>query len=433
MRLSYFAWFCLVAIGAGGCGAEAEPGTATVFGSIDDDALDKQPACLKGTHEPPAFNAAYVELQRENFQSVIDGKNTDLYTIRNHRGMFVKITNLGAKVEQIVVPDRNGVFGDVVLGYDSIDGVRNGQGSMGAFIGRYANRIGGGTFSLDGVTYTIAINEAAPKNNVLHGGAKGGRFRVYDARQISDSRVEMSLTYLDAEDADATNGITGFPGTLEVRVQYSVTESNELRVSYSAKALDKKTVANFTSHSFFNLGNDPTATVLNHVIQLNADRVLESNDRLLPTGALRDVTGTPMDFRTPKPFAHDYQADYDLLNLVGGGGAGIAGGYDNHYALNEDEPGELTFAASAYEPLAGRVMQVWSTEPGTQLFTGQNLTGQAPRDVGKGGVLYQKYYGFCIEPSHFPDSPNQPDFPSTVISPGETYRGKIVYKFGVRQ
>jgi aldose 1-epimerase len=377
------------------------------------------------------FNAAYVALKRENFQSVIDGKNTDLYSIKNSKGMFVKITNLGAKIEQLVVPDKNGVLGDVVLGYETVDTVKNGQGSMGAFIGRYANRIGGGTFALDGNTYTIAINEDATKN-LLHGGAKGGRFRVYDATQLSDSAVQMSLTYLDAEDADPAKNMTGFPGTLEVKVVYSVTETNELRVEYSAKALDKKTVINFTSHSFFNLSNTPTATILDHVITVNADKVLEINDRLLPTGVLRDVTSTPMDFRTAKTFKQDYQTPYDLLNLVGGGGAGVAGGYDNHYALNKSAPGEFSFAASAYEPISGRLMEVWSTEPGMQLFTGTNLIGQVPRDVGKGNVTYQKYYGFCMEPSHFPDSPNQPSFPSTTLGPNETYEGKIVYKFSVK-
>lgn len=376
-------------------------------------------------------NGALVELRRENFQAVIDGKNTDLYTIKNSKGMFAKITNLGAKFEQIVVPDRDGVFGDVVLGYETIDTVKNGQGSMGAFISRYANRIGDGTFALDGNTYTVAINEAAPKNNVLHGGAKGSRFRVFDATQLSDSQVQMSLTHLDAEDADAANGISGFPGTLEVKVTYSVTETNEIEVAYTAKTLDKKTVINFTGHSFFNLGNSPTTPILDHIVKVDADKVLDSNDRLLPTGLLRDVTGTPMDFRVAKTFRKDYQVDYDLLNMVGGGGVGVAGGYDNHYALNKTTPSALAFAASAYEPVSGRMMEVWSTEPGVQLFTGTNLVGQAPRDVGKGGVLYQKYYGFCIEPSHFPDSPNQPTFPSTTLSPGETYQGKIVYKFSV--
>jgi len=381
--------------------------------------------------QTPSFNDAYVELKRESFQSVIDGKNTDLFTIKNSKGAFAKVTNLGAKFEQIVVPDKSGKFGDVILGYETIDTVKGGQPSMGAFIGRYANRIGGGTFALDGTPYTITINEAAPRNNVLHGGAKGGRFRVYDAQQLSDSAVQMNLTYLDAEDADAANEITGFPGTLEVQVVYSMTETNEIHVKYSAKALDKKTVFNFTSHSFFNLGNSPTSPILDHVIRVEADQVLEIDDRLLPTGVLRDVSGTPMDFRTAKTFRQDYQAPYDLLNLVGGGGAGIAGGYDNHYAITKPSEGALSFAASAQEPSSGRKMEVWSTEPGLQVFTGQNLTGQVPRDVGKGNVTYQPYYAFCLEPSHFPDSPNQPSFPSTTLDVGETYEGEIVYKFSV--
>lgn len=375
------------------------------------------------------LNTNYVELNRLSFQTTIDGKKTDLYTIRNSKGMFAKITNLGAKLEQIVVPDRDGVLGDVILGYDSIDKVKNGQGSMGAFIGRYANRIGDGKFTLDGTTYSVAINEAAT-SSVLHGGAKGGRFRVYDATQISDSQVQMSLTYLDAEDADAAKGITGFPGNLEVKVLYSITEQNEIKLEYSAKT-DKKTVINFTGHSFWNLGNSPNVTILDHIVKVNADKVLAISSRLLPTGELRDVTGTPMDFRTAKAFGKDYKADYDLLNAVGGTSAGVAGGYDNHYALNKTTPGALEFAASAYEPVSGRKLEVWSTEPGMQLFTGTNLIGQVPRDVGKGGTVYQKYYGFCMEPSHFPDSPNQPTFPTTTLNAGETYEGKIVYKFSV--
>lgn len=435
MNSSYFAVFYLASVGLVACGTNSNEGELAEGSQAlrnGDRGTAQHCGKARGHNQTQQFNDAYVELKREDFQSVIDGKNTDLYTIKNHRGMFVKITNLGAKIEQIVVPDRDCVLGDVVLGYETIDTVRNGQPSMGAFIGRYANRIGGGTFVLDGATYSVAINEAAPKNNVLHAGAKGGRFRVYDATQHSDSHVEMSLTYLDAEDADPANGISGFPGTLEVKVNYSVTDDNELRVTYRAEALDKKTVVNLTSHSFFNLGNVPTTPILDHVITVNAGKVLEINDRLLPTGVLRDVAQTPMDFRKPKTFGQDYQANYDLLNLVGGGGAGIAGGYDNHYALNKSSKAKLTHAATAYEPTSGRVMEVWSTEPGMQLFTGQNLTGQTPRDVGKGGTTYQKYYGFCMEPSHYPDSPNQASFPSTTLDVGEEYEGKIIYKFGVR-
>jgi aldose 1-epimerase len=378
------------------------------------------------------FSPAYVELKPDSFQSSVHGKQTGLFTIKNGKGMFAKITNLGAKFEQIVVPDKDGTFGDVVLGYETVDTVKGGQPSMGAFMGRYANRIGGGTFTLDGTTYSVAVNEAAPKNNVLHGGAKGGRFRVYDATQLSDSSVQMSLTYQDAEDADPANGLTGFPGTLKVTVIYSVTDTNELHVEYNAKALDKATVVNLTSHSFFNLSNTPgSSTVLDHVVRVAADQVLEIDDRLLPTGVLRDVEGTPMDFRSEKTFRQGYQTSYDLLNRVGGGGAGIAGGYDNHYVIPHATAGALSFAASAYDPTSGRKMEVWSTEPGLQLFTGQNLTGQMPRDVGKGGLTYQPYFAFCMEPSHFPDSPNHPSFPSTKLAPGETYEGKIVYKFSV--
>lgn len=381
--------------------------------------------------EEPRFNEAYVELDRKNFQATIDGKETDLFTIRNSKGLFAKITNLGAKFQQIVIPDRDGTFGDIILGYEDIQGVQGGQPSMGAFISRYANRIGNGSFELDGETYTVAINEAAPKSNVLHGGAKGSRFRVFDATQLSDASVRMTLTHADGEDADPTNGITGFPGTLELTVTYTITDDAEIHIEYSARAADKKTVLNLTSHSFFHLGNDPATTVLDHVVEVNADHVLEIDDRLLPTGVLRDVSDSPMDFREPKTFGRDYQAPYDLLETVGGGGPGIPRGYDNHYALNQAAPGELSFAASAYDPLSGRKLEVWSTEPGMQLFTGQNLTGQEPRDVGKGGRTFQPYTGFCLEPSHFPDAPNRPEFPSTVLDIDDSYEGTIVYKLGV--
>ena len=383
------------------------------------------------TEQIPKFNDSYVELKAENFRTMIDGKNTDLFTIRNRRGMFAKITNLGAKFEQIVVPDRNGTFGDVILGYETIDAVVTGQPSMGAFIGRYANRIDGGVFTLDGTRYSVKVNEAAPRNNTLHGGARGGRYRVYDAKQLSDSVLQLDLTYRDAEDADPANGITGFPGTLAVQVVYSLNDTNELHIKYSARAVDRKTIVNLTGHSFFNLSNNPASTVLDHVIQVDADQVLESDNRLLPTGRLRDVSGTPMDFRVAKAFRQDYRTSYDLLNAVGGGGPGIAGGYDNHYALNKPTPGALSFAASAYEPTSGRKMEIWSTEPGIQVFTGQTLTGQRPRDVGKHTVIYKPYYGLVLEPSHFPDSANHPEFPSTILEANQTYEGEIIYKFSV--
>jgi aldose 1-epimerase len=384
----------------------------------------------------------YAELKRENFQKVVDGKNVDLYTIANSKGMFAKITNYGAKIEQIVVPDKDGVFGDVVLGYDTIDGVLGGQASMGAFVGRYANRIGGGTFTLDGVTYLVPINEStpAPRNNTLHGGPMSSRVRVFDAVQLSSSSLQMSLVFQDAEDASlvtaTTPGTKGFPGTLSIKVVYTVTDGNELNVDYSGTT-DKKTVINFTSHPFFNLSNTPGSSILDHQFTVNASKVLDFNASLLPTGTLLDLTlaeNAPMDFRVGKTFRQDYQTNYPLLNLVAGGGtAGVAGGYDNHYVLDKSaDGGSLTFAARAYEPVSGRTLEVWSTEPGIQLFSGNNLAGQSPRDLGKGGVLYQRYTGFAMEPSHFPDSPNQPSFPSTVLDAGKTYTGHTVFKFGTK-
>ncbi len=428
MRISILATMAVAAfaaVGSGACQERRLPASGSAVSKLGQSAQT-----LVGDAAPPSPHS-YIELQREDFRSVIDGKSTDLYTIRSPRGMFAKITNLGAKIEQIVVPDRNGRFGDVVLGYQNITSVKDGQASMGAFLGRYANRIGGGAFSLDGVEYRLALNEAAPKNNTVHGGAKGGRFRVYDATQLSEASVKMTLTYLDAEDADPAQGITGFPGTLAVTVVYTVTEGNELVIEYNAQALDKKTIVNLTTHPFFNLSNSPASTTLDHIMRIHADKVIELNDRSLPTGAMRDVAGTPMDFRSPKRLGRDYQAPYDLLQRVGGGGAGVAGGYDNTFVLNQPAKGELALAASVCEPDSGRWMDVWSTEPGLHFFSGQNLIGQTPRDVGKGGVVYQKYFGFALEPMRFPDSPNQPAFPSTTLGPRETYAGKTVFKFKV--
>jgi aldose 1-epimerase len=394
------------------------------------------------TSEGDGSTLPYAELKRANFQKVVDGKNVDLFTIANSKGMFAKITNYGAKIEQVVVPDKNGVFGDVVLGYDTIDGVVGGQASMGACVGRYANRIGGGTFTLDGITYLVPINETtpAPRNNTLHGGPMSSRVRVFDAVQLSQSSVQMTLVFQDAEDASlvtaTTPGTKGFPGTLSLKVVYTVSEQNELQVEYSGTT-DKKTVVNFTSHPFFNLSNTPGSSILDHQFTVNASKVLDMNASLLPTGTQLDLTvaaNAPMDFRVAKTFRQDYQTDYPLLNMVAGGGvAGVAGGYDNHYVLDKAaDAGSLTFAARAYEPVSGRTLEVWSTEPGIQLFSGNNLAGQSPRDLGKGGVLYQRYTGFAMEPSHFPDSPNQPSFPSTVLDAGKTYQGEIVFKFGTR-
>ena len=373
---------------------------------------------LGATKAPGSAQPAYVELKAANFQKEVDGKKVDLYTIKNKKGMVVRITNYGARVEQVLVPDRNGKLGDVAQGYETIDQVMGGQGSMGAFIGRFANRIANGTFKLDGVEYKLAINDlstppAAPRQNTLHGGKKGSRFIVFDARQLSDSAVQMTILFKDGEE--------GFPGDLPVKVVYSVTDSNEFVISYDAVATNKKTVANFTGHTFFNLSGDLGSSIEDHILTVPADKVLEVSPALVPNGNFRDVTGTPMDFRKPKALAKDIKADYDLLKA--------GNGYDNHFVLSMKQPDSLAFNARIMDPKSGRVMEVWSTEPGIQVYSGNFLEGKAPRDIGKGSTVYKFRSGFCLEPSRFPDSPNHSGFPSTEINPGEWYSGKIVYKF----
>ena len=354
-----------------------------------------------------------VELKREAFKGTIDGKPVDLYTIKSKSGLTARITNYGAKIEQLLVPDRKGVFADVALGFDSLAAAQKGQGSMGAFIGRYANRIGGAKFTLDGVEYKLAANNGP---NSLHGGDKGTRFQVFNARQLSDSALELVYVFKDGEE--------NYPGTVPVRVVYAFTAANEFTIEWAATAIEKTTVANFTGHTFFNLTGDPTIVNSKHVIRVNADRFLPVDQNLIPTGELKPVAGTPFDFRKPKPFGQDIGKTDDQLKL--------GNGYDHHYALNKSKPGALEFAASALEPDSGRTMEVWTTEPGMQLFSGNNLSAKSPIDAGKGGRLFVFRGAFCMEPSRFPDGPNQPKFPSTVVKPGEWYTGKIVYKFGTK-
>jgi aldose 1-epimerase len=355
----------------------------------------------------------YVELKRENFQKLIDGKQVDLYTIKNKKGMVVKFTNLGAKVQQILVPDKNGALGDVAQGYETIDQVIGGQGSMGAFIGRYSNRIGGGKFTIEGKEYKLNVNDMGGRQNTLHGGKKGLRFNVLDAKQLSDSKVQMSYTFKDGEE--------NFPGAVALTLIYSVTDKNEFVIEYKAKALDKATHVSFTGHTFYNLSGDLGKPILDHIVTVNSDFVLESDDSLAPTGVIRSVTGTPMDFRQPTAFGAHINDDYDLLKY------GL--GYDSCYVLNKKEVGELSLAASAYEPVSGRYMEIWSTEPGMQLYSGNFLEGKVPRDIGKGNTPYVFRSSFSFEPHHFPNSPNKPHFPSTALKAGETYSGKIIAKF----
>lgn len=351
------------------------------------------------------------DLKPENFRTTIDGKPVDLFTLRNRNGMVVRITNYGSKIEQILVPDRDGALGDVVQGYDTIDQVMNGQASMGSFIGRYCGRIDQGRFLLDGVEQHTEINSPP---NTLHGGKRGSRFRVFDARPLDESSLELTYVFQDGEE--------GFPGTLPVRLVYRVDDDNALTLSWTAVAADKTTVVNFTDHTFFNLSGDGGASILDHVAQVNASRYLALGATAVPTGDTVDVTGTPHDFRTPTAFGARIDTDDPMLKL--------GNGYDLHYVV-EKPAGALALHARVVHPGSGRTLEVRSTEPGLQVYTGNFLEGKTPRDVGKGGTLYTKHSGFCLEPSHFPNAVNIPSFPSTALKPGQWCTGKIVYGFGV--
>ncbi len=357
--------------------------------------------------------ATYTDLKRDDYRATIDGKPVDLLTLRNGRGMVVRITNYGAKIEQILVPDRDGVLGDVVQGYDTIDGATGGQPSMGSFIGRYCGRIDGGRFTLNGVEHQASVN--SPPNTV-HGGQRGSRFRVFDARQLDEASLELTYVFQDGEE--------GFPGTLPVRLVYSLGDDNALTIAWTAVAADKTTIANFTDHTFFNLSGDLGSSILDHVATVHAGRYLALSDTAVPTGEVVDVTGTPLDFRKPAAFGDRIDADDRMLAL--------GKGYDLHYVIDKPASGPApTLQARILHPGSGRTLEVLSTEPGLQLYTGNFLEGKAPRDIGKGGTLYTRHSAFCAEPSKFPNAVNIPSFPSTVLRPGQWYAGSIVYRFGV--
>ncbi|MBL8380945.1 MAG: galactose mutarotase [Burkholderiales bacterium] len=353
----------------------------------------------------------FEPLDPTRFRTSIDGANTDLFTLSNQAGMQVRFTNQGAKILQLIVPDRNGNLDDVVLGYDSIEDVLTGQPSMGAFVGRYAGRIAHGRFALDGRDYALGTNN---NGHTLHGGVKGSRHRVFDVVSIDASRAEMELVYADGEE--------GFPGRLASRVVYEVTEDNALDITWSATS-DAPTVVNFTSHAFFNLAGHAAAdetTSHDHLLTIFAGRYAANDAQLIPNGLLRQVAGTPLDFRVPRRIGDAADAPDPLV-------AG-SGGYDHTAALNKPY-GAYGIAARLAYPPNGRVMEVWSDEPALVFYGGGGLTGEIPRDRGKGGKVYGRRAGLCLEPEHFGNSPNLPSFPSTVLRPGQVRRGRITYRF----
>jgi aldose 1-epimerase len=350
---------------------------------------------------------------KTSFGKTADGKPVDLYLLKNKNGVEVAITTYGGAVVSLKVPDRNGKLGDVALGYDSLEGYENDRAYLGAIVGRYANRIAHAQFSLDGKTYTLAKNNG---DNSLHGGIKGFNKKVWTAKAIpgkDDQSLELSYLSKDGEE--------GFPGNLKVTVTYMLMDSNKLRIEYSATT-DKKTVVNLTNHSYFNLAGAGSGDILGHILQIEADKFTPVNSGLIPTGELRDVTGTPFDFRKPTAIGARIDSDDEQIKL--------GGGYDHNFVLRRKAGDPISLAARVVEPASGRILEVWTTEPGVQFYTGNFLDGSAH---GKGGVAYAKRSAFCLETQHFPDSPNQPKFPSVVLSPGEHYHTTTIYKFSAQK
>jgi len=352
----------------------------------------------------------YVDLKPEAFQQTIKGKEVNLYKLHNKNGMVAKITNYGGKIEQLLVPDRKGHLGDVVLGYDSLDQAMNGQVSMGCVIGRYANRIGKGQFALDGQEYQLSINNGV---NHLHGGTTGTRYQVFDAKQIDDQTLQLTYNFKDGED--------GYPGNCMLKAVYRLTDNNELVCSYDA-VTDKDTIVNFTNHAFWNLAGAGNATILNHELTLNADYFTPVDDTLITTGEIRSVKGTDFDFTTPHKIGERINGTYEQLKY--------GPGYDHNFVINRVSGQNMNFAARVYEPTSGRIMEVYTTEPGIQFYSGNFLNGD--KDIGKGGKHYLYRGAFCLETQHYPDSPNKKNFPSVVLQPGQWFSSTTIYRFSTK-
>ncbi len=345
---------------------------------------------------------------KKPFGKTPDGQPIDLYVLSNKNGVEVAITSYGGAVVSLKVPDRNGKFADVVLGYDSLDGYVNDKSYFGAIVGRYGNRIGHAQFSLDGKTYTLAKNNG---ENSLHGGIKGFNKAVWPAKELPVKNGQsLELTYLSKD------GEEGFPGNLHVRVVYTLTDSNELKIEYSATT-DKKTVVNLTNHTYFNLAGPGSGDILGHQLVIEADKFTPVDASLIPTGEFRDVQGTPLDFRKATAIGVRIDQDDEQLKL--------GHGYDHNFVLRRAAGAPISLAARVVEPNTGRVLEVWTTEPGVQFYTGNFLDGTAH---GKGGLTYGRRSAFCLETQHFPDSPNQPKFPSVALNPREKYSTTTTYK-----
>lgn len=349
-------------------------------------------------------------IDKAPFGKLPDGQAVEIYTLKNNAGMSVSIMTYGAAIVNWTAPDKNGKYEDITLGCDSLSGYLKGVPYFGSVVGRYGNRIAKGKFSIDGKTYTLATNNGA---NHLHGGVKGYDKVNWNATPIQQEEPALKLTYTSKD------GEEGYPGNLAIEVVYTLQKDNSLRIAYSATT-DKTTVVNLTNHAYFNLAGDGKS-ILDHEVTLNADKFLPVDKGLIPTGELKPVTGTPFDFT--KSFKIGARIN-DTLNAQ----IKLGGGYDHAWILNKGNDA-LTLAATVVEPTSGRVMEVFTTEPAIQFYTGNFLDGTIN---GKKGVKYAKRSGLCLETEHYPDSPNQSKFPTTLLKPNEKYQTTTIYKFSAK-
>jgi len=388
-------------------GEQPGPGdTATQPGETGTE--PETPAAGADEPSPPSITETDTDMNpaREKYGTLPDGTEVDLYTLSNAHGMRVKIITYGAMITSVEVPDRDGKPANVTLFRDSLEDYLAGHPYFGCVVGRYANRIAKGKFTLEGQEYTLATNN---DENHLHGGEKGFDKYVWKAQPIkTDGIVGVTMTHVSPD------GDEGYPGELTAAVAYTLTDENELRMAYTATTT-KPTVVNLTNHAYWNLAGAGSGKILDHLMMLGADEYLPVDEGLIPTGERKPVEGTPMDFREPQPIGSRIDQ--------------VEGGYDHCYVLNKQPDEEMSLAARVVEPESGRVMEIYTTQPGIQFYTGNFLDGT----VSGGGVDYQKHDGFCLETQHFPDSPNKPDFPSTVLKPGETYEQVTIHRFSVQE
>jgi aldose 1-epimerase len=363
---------------------------------------------LGGVAALAAQSVEMLKCTREPFGKLPDGTPIEQFTLTNASGMTVKVITYGGIITSVRVPDKNQRFDDVVLGFDNLEGYLKGHPYFGCITGRVANRIAKGTFTLDGKEYKLAVNNGP---NALHGGLKGFDKAVWKAREVKgNDSVGVELTYRSVD------GEEGYPGNLDVKVTYSLTLKNELRIDYQATT-DKPTPINLTNHSYFNLAG--AGDVLDHQLYLAADQFTPTDATLIPTGEIKSVAGTPLDFTQPTPIGK-------RINELKG--KDLPGGYDHNFVLRSGGK-ELALAGWVHDPKSGRLMEVWTTEPGIQLYTGNFLDGS---NVGKGGAKYGQHAALCLETQHFPDSVHHPHFPSVILTPGKQFQSTTVYKFAIK-